>query len=85
LQLGFFLQLNNIDMENYISINPEIRFGKPFIIGTRISVADILQWLASGMSQDDIIEDFPQLKKEQIAAALNFAANREAIVKMIAV
>jgi len=72
-------------MENYISINPEIRFGKPFIIGTRISVADILQWLASGMSQDDIIEDFPQLKKEQIAAALNFAANREAIVKMIAV
>jgi uncharacterized protein (DUF433 family) len=72
-------------MENYISINPEIRFGKPCIIGTRISVADILQWLASGMSQDEIIEDFPQLKKEQIAAALNFAANREAIVKMIAV
>ena len=72
-------------MENYISINPEIRFGKPCIIGTRISVADILQWLASGMSQDEIVEDFPQLKKEQIAAALNFAANREAIVKMIAV
>ena len=72
-------------MENYISINPEIRFGKPCIIGTRISVADILQWLASGMSQDEIIEDFPQLKKEQIAAALNFAANREAIIKMIAV
>ena len=72
-------------MENYISINPEIRFGKPCIIGTRISVADILQWLASGMSQDEIIEDFPQLKKEQIVAALNFAANREAVVKMIAV
>ena len=72
-------------MVNYISINPEIRFGKPCIIGTRISVADILHWLASGMTQDEIIEDFPQLKKEQIVAALNFAANREAIIKMIAV
>ncbi len=72
-------------MENYISINPAVRFGKPCIINTRISVADILQWLASGMSQDEIIQDFPPLKKEQISAALNFAANREAIVKMIAV
>lgn len=68
----------------YISINPEVRFGKPCISGTRIAVADILQWLASGMSNDDILKDFPLLKEEHIRAALAFAANREAMIKMIA-
>ena len=46
---------------DYISIDPEIRFGKPCIKGTRIAVFDILSWLASGMSEDEIIDDFPQL------------------------
>jgi len=59
----------------YISINPEIRFGKPCIIGTRIAVSDILNWLASGMSHHEIIQDFPLLKEEHIKAALLFAAN----------
>ena len=68
----------------YISINPEIRFGKPCIKETRIAVADILQWLASGMSQEEILSDYPSLKKEYILAALSFAANRESIIKMIA-
>ena len=68
----------------YISINPEVRFGKPCISGTRIAVADILQWLASGMSHDDILQDFPLLKEEHIRAALLFAADREAMIKMIA-
>ncbi len=68
----------------YISINPEIRFGKPCIKGTRIAIADILQWLASGMSQEEILNDYPSLKKEYILAALAFAANREAIIKLIA-
>jgi uncharacterized protein (DUF433 family) len=68
----------------YISIDPEIRFGKPCIKGTRISVADILQWLASGMTNAEILEDFPQLQNEHILAALAFAANRESIIKIIA-
>ncbi|WP_456313272.1 DUF433 domain-containing protein [Pseudomonas shirazensis] len=60
--------------QNLISINPNIRFGKPTITGTRICVSDILLWLSKGMSFDEIIEDFPQLKKEQILAALAFAS-----------
>jgi uncharacterized protein (DUF433 family) len=68
----------------YISINPEIRFGKPCITGTRIAVADILQWLASDMTQEEILKDYPSLTKEHILAALAFAANRESIIKILA-
>ncbi len=60
-----------------IIINPEIRFGKPCIKNTRITVYDILSWLAAGMSNDDILNDFPELAKEDIQAALYFAADRE--------
>lgn len=67
-----------------ISIDPEIRFGKPCIKGTRITVSDILQWLASGMSHKEIIEDYPSLQEEHILAALSFAANRESFIKIIA-
>ena len=67
-----------------ITIDPQIRFGKPCIKNTRIAVSDILQWLASGMSNEEIIEDHPQLKKEYILAALNFAAHRETSIKIIA-
>lgn len=72
------------EISSYISINPEIRFGKPCIKGTRIAIADILQWLASGMSHEEILHDYPSLSKEHILAALAFAANREAIIKLIA-
>lgn len=68
----------------YISINPEIRFGKPCIKGTRIAVLDILQWLASGMSIKEILKDFPELKEVHIKAALAFAAHREMMTKLIA-
>ncbi len=68
----------------YISIDPDIRFGKPCIKGTRIAVSDILSWLASDMSHEEILEDFPTLKEEHIKAALMFAANREAMVKIVA-
>jgi len=71
------------DFRDYININPNIRFGKPCIAGTRISVSDILGWLASDMSYEDILEDFPQLKREHIRAALAFAAERNN-VKMLA-
>ncbi|MEO6218924.1 MAG: DUF433 domain-containing protein [Ginsengibacter sp.] len=72
------------EFASYISIDPEIRFGKPCIKGTRIAIADILQWLASGMSHAEILADYPLLKEEHILAALGFAANRESIIKIIA-
>jgi uncharacterized protein (DUF433 family) len=68
----------------YISIDPTIRFGKPCITGTRIAIGDILSWLASDMSHQAILEDYPSLKEEHIKAALLFAANREAMVKIVA-
>jgi uncharacterized protein (DUF433 family) len=71
--------------QEYIVINQDIRFGKPTIIGTRICVGDILNWLASGMSNESILEDFPELSNDSILAALAFAANREQITKILAV
>lgn len=66
-----------MDIKQYLEINPEKRFGKPVIKGTRISVADVLNWLANGMSRQEIIHDFPELCDEQINACLFFAASRE--------
>lgn len=68
---------------NLISIDSQIRFGKPCIAGTRIAVTDVLNWLASGMSADEILEDYPQLSKESIFAALTFSANRESLIRTI--
>ena len=72
------------ELISYISVDPDIRSGKPCIKGTRITVGDILQWLASGMSVTDILEDFPSLKEEHIRASLAFAANREIYTKIVA-
>ena len=71
-------------MAEYISISPNVRFGKPCIKRTRIAVIDILQWLASGMTQEEILSDYPSLTKEHILAAFSFTANREAMIKIIA-
>lgn len=60
-----------------ITLNPEIRSGKPVIRGTRITVADILEYLAGGMSHEEILADFPSLEEADIRAALAFAAERE--------
>jgi uncharacterized protein (DUF433 family) len=62
---------------DYISIDPNIRFGKPCVKGTRITVYDVLGYLASGMTEADILEDFPQLSLASIRACLAFAADRE--------
>ena len=62
---------------NYIEIQSDKRFGQPCIKGTRISVYDILSMLASGMSNKEVMEDFPELNEDQIKAALQFAADRE--------
>jgi uncharacterized protein (DUF433 family) len=66
-----------IDYKQYITINPEIRFGKPIIIGTRITVFDVLNRLANGITFDEIILDFPELNENHIKACLSFAADRE--------
>ena len=68
---------NMINYKKYISIDPNVRFGKPFLIGTRISVYDVLSWFANGMSAEDIITDFPELTEKQIQACLAYAADRE--------
>ncbi len=63
--------------QEIIVINPNIRFGKPTIKRTRITVYDVLGWLAAGMSFDEIIEDFPELTNGDIHAVLAYAAVRE--------
>lgn len=66
-----------INYKKHIIIDPNKRFGKPIIKDTRISVYDVLNWLANGMTNTEIINDFPELNKENISACLAFAANRE--------
>ena len=72
------------ELSSYISIDPNIRFGKPCVKNTRIAISDILQWLTSGMSHTEILEDYPSLTEDHIRAALMFAANRESMIKIIA-
>ena len=60
-----------------ITIDPQIRFGKPCIRGMRISVYDVLGWLASGMTTQNIVEEYPELTNEDVMAALAYAADRE--------
>ncbi|MGV3604719.1 MAG: DUF433 domain-containing protein [Dyadobacter fermentans] len=62
--------------KNIITLEPGKRSGKPCIRGMRITVEDILRWLASGMSFEEILEDFPELTREDIAAALEFSADQ---------
>jgi uncharacterized protein (DUF433 family) len=72
------------NLESYITINLDIRFGKPCIKNTRITVNDILEWLAEGMSIQDILEDYPLLQEVHIRAALAFAAKRESFSRILA-
>jgi len=64
-----------VDYRQYIEVNADTRFGKPCIKGTRISVFDVLGWLSSGMSIDEILADYPQLKKEYLLACLAYSGN----------
>lgn len=68
---------------NIISINPEKRFGKPCVRDTRITVYDVLEWLSSGMSYDEILADFPELTQQDILACLAFASKRERILQYV--
>jgi uncharacterized protein (DUF433 family) len=66
-----------MNLDELITITPGVRNGKPCIAGSRITVYDILEYLAGGMSEQEILDDFSTLKSEHIRAALMFAANRE--------
>ncbi|MBK9163807.1 MAG: DUF433 domain-containing protein [Acidobacteria bacterium] len=66
-----------MDYREIITIDPGKRSGKPTIRGMRITVQDVLEYLAGGMTEEEIISDFPELTREDIRACLAFAADRE--------
>lgn len=66
-----------MDYQRIITIEPGKRGGKPCVRGLRITVSDVLDYLASGMSEQEILRDFPDLTTEDIRACLAFAADRE--------
>ena len=66
-----------MDYRPYITIDAGKMGGEPCIRGMRITVSDVLDYLASGMSEQEIVEDFPELTREDIKASLTFAAERE--------
>lgn len=74
-----------VDYKNIITIEPGKRGGKPCIRGMRITVSDILSWLAAGMTISDIIDDYDELNEEDIYAALSYAADRENKIYQVAV
>lgn len=65
------------DLLERITFDPEIRSGKPVIRGTRITVLDVLEYMAGGMSSQEILDDFPDLTADDLRAVLAFAAERE--------
>lgn len=73
-----------IDYRDYITIEPGKRGGKPCIRSMRITVYDVLDWLASGLSEAEILADYPELTQHDIRACLAFAANRERRLSIIA-
>lgn len=66
-----------MDYRDRITIEPGKRSGKPCIRGLRITVSDVLEYLAAGMTEDEILAEFPDLERDDIRAALAFAADRE--------
>ena len=66
-----------MNLEERITIDPDVRSGKPCIKNTRITVYDILEYLAGGMTETEILSDFPSLTREDIQAVFSFAAARE--------
>lgn len=66
-----------MDYHDIITVEPDKRGGQPCIRGLRITVYDVLSYLASGMTEEEIISDYPDLTTEDIRAALAYAADRE--------
>lgn len=74
-----------MSLTDRITIEPGKRGGKPCVRGLRITVYDVLEWLASGMSEAEILADFPELETEDIRACLRFAADREHAARLVRV
>lgn len=72
-----------MDYKHLITIDPDKRSGQPCIRGLRMTVQDVLEYLAAGMSEEDILSDFPDLTAEDIRACLAFAADRERRLRVI--
>ena len=70
-----------MDYQKIITIEPGKRSGKPCVRGMRITVQDVLEYLAGGMSEDEILKDFPYLTRDDIKACLAFAADRQSQLK----
>ena len=66
-----------MDYRERITIDPLVRSGKPCVHGTRITVADVLDYLGGGMTVAEVVEDFPDLTAEDVQACLSFAADRD--------
>ena len=66
-----------MNYQDYITIDPEKRGGKPCVRGLRITVYEVLEYLASDMTEEEILKDFPDLTKEDLKACIAFAADRE--------
>jgi len=77
---SLWLGVSVMEYKNIITIEPGKRGGKPSIRGMRITVYDVLEYLASGMSEQEILKDFPYLTKQDILASLSFAAARERLM-----
>lgn len=65
------------DLQSIIEVRASVRSGRPCFVGTRITVYDVLEYLASGMSVEEIVDDFPELTGDHVRAAIEFAALRE--------
>lgn len=70
-------KLMGVGWQEHITVDPSVRSGKPCVAGTRITVCDVLEYLAGGMSEGQILGDFPDLTAEGIRDCLAFAAARE--------
>ena len=66
-----------MDLLRRIVVDPTVRFGKPCVRGTRITVGDVLGYLAAGMAEDQIVAEFPKLTGDDVRACLAYAAERE--------
>ena len=72
-------------MNDLIEMDAHTRFGKPCVRGTRISVGDVLEALAAGLSVEELLTDFPQLTRASVLACIDFAARRERSTALLSV
>jgi len=77
------MERTKMDYRNIITMEPGKRGGKPCIRGMRITVYDVLSYLAAGMTSEELLNDFPYLTHEDILACLSYAAERERLTKVV--